>query len=177
MSIVQWKDNKVVYIGSNLSNIEPTKLVKRYSQKKKKKIECVQPAYFYQYNQGTGGVDLLDWFVSQYRPTIHAKKCYWPLFANCVELMIVASWRLHVNVGASPRLDLLDFIRSVVTGLLKNGSSVTSGPSGRRIINNNVGPHHPVNAETQGRCLQCKKILSKNVVPVMFACILLYVFL
>ena len=75
--------------------------------------------------------------------------------------MIVASWRLHVNVGDSPRLDLLDFILSVVTGLLKNRSSVTSGPNGRRIINNNVGPHHPVNAETQGRCLQCKKIQSK----------------
>ena len=40
-SIVQWKDNKVVYIGSNFNNIEPTKMVKRYSQRDKKKIDCV----------------------------------------------------------------------------------------------------------------------------------------
>ena len=76
--------------------------------------------------------------------------------------MIVSSWRLHVNARASPRLDLLDFIRSVVSRLLKNGSAVTSGPSGRRVINNNVGPHHPVNAETQGSCLQCKKSTVKK---------------
>lgn len=33
VSIVQWKDNKVVYIGSNYTNIEPTKVAKRYSRK------------------------------------------------------------------------------------------------------------------------------------------------
>ena len=40
-SIVQWKDNKVVCFGSNFSNIEPTKMVKRLSQREKKKISCV----------------------------------------------------------------------------------------------------------------------------------------
>ena len=74
MSIVHLKDNKVVYLGSNFSNIEPTKMMKHYSQREKKKISCVQPFSFYQYNQGMGGVDLLDRFISQYRPTIQAKK-------------------------------------------------------------------------------------------------------
>ena len=37
VSIVQWKDNKVVYLGSNFSNIEPTKMVKRYCQVKRKR--------------------------------------------------------------------------------------------------------------------------------------------
>ena len=37
VSIVQWKDNKLVNLGSNFSNIEPTKMVKRYSQRKKKR--------------------------------------------------------------------------------------------------------------------------------------------
>ena len=50
MSIVQWKNNKVVYFGSNFSNIEPIKMVKRYSQREKKKISGVQPFCFYQYN-------------------------------------------------------------------------------------------------------------------------------
>ena len=64
MSIVQWKDNTVDYIGSSFSNIEPTKLVKRYSQKEKKKIEFVQSVCFHQYNQGMGGVNLLDRFIA-----------------------------------------------------------------------------------------------------------------
>ena len=46
MSIVQSKDNKVVYLGSNFSNIEPTKMVKRYSQREKKKFSCVQSFCF-----------------------------------------------------------------------------------------------------------------------------------
>ena len=59
VSIVQWKNNKVVFLGSNFSNIELTKMVKRYSQRGKKKISCVQPFCFYQYNQAIGDIDLL----------------------------------------------------------------------------------------------------------------------
>ena len=66
VSIVQWKDNKVIYLGSNFSYLEPTKMVKCYSQRGKKKIGCVQPFCFYQCNQDMGGVDLLDRFKSQY---------------------------------------------------------------------------------------------------------------
>ena len=95
-----------------------------------------------------GGVDLRDRFISQYRPSIQAKKWYWPLFLNCIEMLTVAAWRLHVTVQGSPHLDLLDFIRSVVAGLLQNSRRfAVSGPSGRRIINNNIGQHYPVNAK------------------------------
>ena len=119
VSIVQWKDNNIVYMGSNVCNIAPTKMLKRHSQRERKRIECAQSFCFYLYTQGMGGVDLLDRFISQYRPTIQGKKWYWPLFLNCVQMIIVATWRLHVAVQISPRLDLLDFIRSVVAGLLK----------------------------------------------------------
>ena len=50
VSIVQWKDNKVVYMGSNFCNVEPTKMVKCYSQRERKRIDCVQPFCFYLYN-------------------------------------------------------------------------------------------------------------------------------
>ena len=80
VSIVQWKDNKVVYIASNFVNIAPKKVVKRYSQREKKKIDCSQHFCFYQYNQGKEGVDLLVRFISQYCPSVHGKKWYWPLF-------------------------------------------------------------------------------------------------
>ena len=58
-----------------------------------------------------------------------------------------------------PRLDFLEFIRSVVGGLLKTTSCAFSGPNGRIIINASVGLHHPVNAKTQGRCSNCKNAL------------------
>ena len=128
--------------------VKPTKMVKRYSQSEKKKISCVQPFCFYQYNQGMGGVDLVDRFISQYRPTIQTKMRYWSLFVNCGEMLTVAAWRLHVTVGTSPRLDFFESIRSVVGGLLKPTSSESSDPNGRKIINFSVGLHHFVNAKT-----------------------------
>ena len=118
-----------------------------------------------------GGVDLLDRFISQSRPTIQAKEWYWPLFVNCIEMLTVAAWRLHVTVQTSLHLDFLDFIRSVVAALLKNTYSLSSGPSGKRIMNKIVSLHHPVNAESQGRCVNCKKN-TVNVKNVVFACIL-----
>ena len=151
------------YMGSNFSNIEPTKKVKRFSQRDKKRIDCVQPFCFYLYNQGMGGVDLLDRFISQYQPSIQAKKWYWPLFLNCIEMLTVAAWSLHVTVQGSLHLDLLDFIRSVVAGLLKNSRRpAVSDPSRRRIINNSIGQHYPVNTERQGHCANSKKNTVKK---------------
>ena len=98
VSIVQWKDNKVVHMGSNFCNIEPSKMVKRYCRREWKKINCVQPFCFYLCNQAMEGVDLLDRFISQYRPTIQGKKWYWPLFLNCVQMITVAAWRFQVAV-------------------------------------------------------------------------------
>ena len=89
-------------------------MVKHYSQREKNKISCVQPFCFYHYNLDMGGVDLLDRFISQYRPTVQAKKWYWPLFVNCIEMLTVAAWRLHVTLGTFPRLDFREFIRLVV---------------------------------------------------------------
>ena len=75
-------------------------------------------------------------------------------------------------MGTSPRLDFLEFIRSILGGLLKTTSSESSGPNGRQIINPSVDVHHPANAKTQGRCSKYKKSTVKNVKNVVFACIL-----
>ena len=75
-------------------------------------------------------------------------------------MLTVAVWRPHVTVGASSRLHFLEFILSVVRGLLKTTCSTSLG---RRIINTIDGLHHPVNAETQGCCSNCKKNTVKNV--------------
>ena len=84
----------------------------------------------------------------------------------------MAAWRLLVTVGISARLDFLEFIRSVVDGLLKTTSSASSGLNERRIINTSVGVYQPANTKFQERCSNCKKCTVKNVKNVVFACIL-----
>ena len=69
----------------------------------------------------------IDRLISQYRPKIQAKKWYWLLFVNCIKMLTVAVWKLHVTLRAFPRLDFLEFIQSVVRGLLKTTSSSSSG--------------------------------------------------
>ena len=109
-------------------------MLKRYSQRDKKKIDCVNRSASTSTNKAWEVLICLTG-VSQYRAIIQAKKWYWPLFVNCIEMLTMGVWRLHVTVQTSPHLDFLDFIRSVVAGLLKNMSSSSSGPSERRIIN------------------------------------------
>ena len=61
----------------------------------------------------------------------------------------MVAWRLHVTVGTSPRLDFLEFFRSVVGSWLKTVSFASSDPNERIIMNTNVGLHHLANAETR----------------------------
>lgn len=49
--IVQWKGDKVVYMGSITLGIEHMSKVKRYSQKAKMKINILQPLHFYECNK------------------------------------------------------------------------------------------------------------------------------
>ena len=105
-------------------------------------------------------MDLFDRFASQCRPTLQAKKRYWPLLDNGIEMLTVTAGRLDVTVQASLHLDFLLFICSVAAGLLQNTTGSTSlRPSGRRIMNNSVGLHHPVNTKCKGLCDNCEKTL------------------
>ena len=74
--LMQWNDNRVVHMASNFAGVQPVKAVKRFSQRPKKRIDVFQPHCFMRYNQEIGSVDLLSDFISQYTPTIHAKKWY-----------------------------------------------------------------------------------------------------
>ena len=85
----------------------------------------------------------------------------------------VATWRLHVAAGISPRLDFVEFIQSVVSGLLKTISSASSCPNGRRIINNQCWSAPPSKRKNSRTLLKLQnKYCKKNVKNVLFACIL-----
>ena len=63
---MSWKDNKAVYMGSNQHGPEPVGHVTRYVKEARAKIPVACPNLVKKYNQGMGGVDLLDSMVANY---------------------------------------------------------------------------------------------------------------
>ena len=74
--IVKWKDSKVVCVASSHDTVNPMLPTKRFSQSQKKYIQIPQPAMIRSYNQYMDSGDLLDRFISQYRPVITSKTWY-----------------------------------------------------------------------------------------------------
>ena len=81
LAVSGWKDNKPVYVCSNIHNAEPSVFAKRWCGKQKKKVDLPMPLMIREYNQGMGGVDLFDEIVALYRPRIRKRKWWWCLFA------------------------------------------------------------------------------------------------
>ena len=61
-----------------------------------------QPAVIAAYNQGMGGVDLLDRALSDLRPVIRGKKWYGPLVINALNIAFVYTWRVFRIVTEEP---------------------------------------------------------------------------
>ena len=96
---VKWNDNQCVTVATNFSTVEPLHKAKRWSSAKKASIDLPQPAVVHEYNLHMGGVDILDRFMSNYRPVFRSKKWWWPLFINGLNMAVVAAWRLHVEAS------------------------------------------------------------------------------
>ena len=129
-----WNDNKPVYAVSNLHGVNPVTQKKRYSKAENTHVELGCPRIIAEYNQHMGGVDLCDRFLSEYRPTIKGKKWWFSLFIHGLNTLLVAAWRLHVNLGG--KCAQLDFLRDVSRCLLKAG--VVRTPRNRQ------NPRHPL---------------------------------
>ena len=65
-----------------------------------------------------GGVDLVDQQIACYRPKIRKRKWWWPIWTWSLSLMLVNSWRLWNIVKTEKKINLLTFLRQVVTELL-----------------------------------------------------------
>ncbi|KAL1416974.1 hypothetical protein MTO96_027272 [Rhipicephalus appendiculatus] len=157
---VKWNDNKCVCVATNYDGSHPTTTVTRYSRKERKRVPVPQPRVIQQYNKHMGGVDLLDRFISDYRPCLHGKKWYWPLLSNLLVTLRVAAWRLYTEVGSQPPLDQLQFTRLIVQGLLTKRLDTRErpGPSGALVFHSKEGHgHHLVPLGKQSRCRQCTK--------------------
>lgn len=155
---VRWKDNSIVTIGTNYDNTTPLSKVKRWSKEKKEKINVPQPRLFAAYNQGMGGVDLLDQAVNNYRVTIQGKKWWWPLWTHMLNVAVVNAWRLYSMANADENIDLLLFVRNITRHYLRNFEKQTlqSKPAivPRSLIASESG-HFPKKLPKQLRCRQC----------------------
>ena len=157
--ITKWNDNSVVNVASNCLTHEPVRQVRR-RVKNQPNQEVSQPNLIRDYNQGMGGVDLMDRLLASYRPTIRGKKWYWPLFINALNVSVVAAWRVHCKVADEP-LSHLDFRREIAVCLLKTAPSKAKHPGGHTahqpqdVRYDGVG--HTAESTKQGRCKECQK--------------------
>ena len=67
--VVKWKDSAIVCFTSNCVNHEPEQVVQRRVGRAIEKVK--QPMLVRKYNQGMGGVDLMDKLLGSYRQTFH----------------------------------------------------------------------------------------------------------
>ena len=113
------------------------------------------------YNNGMGGVDVMDRLLGSYRPRICGKKCYWLSVINGLNVSVVAAWRLHCALAPKPmshlafRREIALCLRKTPTGFLR--SQVTGGrvPHLRSSLRFDGVDHTKVTC-TQRRCKMCQ---------------------
>ena len=80
VTLVRWKDNKLVTVASTLYGKEPMKRVRRYIKDKSDRVEIDQPNSISVYDKTMAGVDRMDQSIGAYMINIRSKKWWWPLF-------------------------------------------------------------------------------------------------
>lgn len=166
--VCRWNDSSVVTVASNYATHEPISKAKRYSRIEKKRVDIPQPALIQRYNEGMGGVDLLDRLLGSYRPQLRSKKWWWNLFSNALNMGVVASWLIHCEIhkGTESELSHLEFRRNITMALLNSQMKVSSrpGPKPHLPILNRKTDNHYLVPFTQGRCAVCQKNVRKQCV-------------
>ena len=160
--VVQWIDNGLVTVISNIDSVEPIRKTFRWSQAEKKRIDVDQPNVIQMYNMYMGGVDRMDQNINKYRSSIRVRKWFWPIFIHLMEAAVSNAWMLYRDHEYShAKLSLLEFRRQIARHYLNYDVS-TSGVVIRR--NHQQNDMHLVNKTTRGRCRQCQK-------PTVYQCI------
>lgn len=95
VTVVKWLDNKCVTVISTFCGIEPVKDVKRWSVSSKEYIDVKKPNIIDVYNNGMGGVDLMDMLVELYRVDIRGKRFYLRIIFHLIDICVVNAWLLY----------------------------------------------------------------------------------
>ena len=161
--VCKWNDNNIVNIASNFCSHEPVQKVKR-RVKRAADLNVTQPFLGKKYNDGMGGVDVMDRLLSSYRPRIRGKKWYFPLITNAINIAVVAAWRLHCAVQEIS-MSHIEFRQNLTVCLLmmnnhrskdRFSSDVPSSGALPRDVRRDNMKHTPT-LTSQGRCMVCGK--------------------
>lgn len=76
-----------------------------------KKINVPQPKCISDYNTHMDGVEKRDWVIDKYRIKIHAKKWYFPVFTNPIDMAVMNADVLYCM--ANDNISILEFRRIV----------------------------------------------------------------
>ena len=109
-------------IASNHFTHEPVHRIER-RVRGKGTIEVAKPNIIRLYNKGMGGVDLMDRLLGSHRPTIRAKKWWWPLMTNLLNISIVAGWKFYcIQHQKDAKITHLEFRRNISLVLTKSST-------------------------------------------------------
>ena len=86
LTLVRWKDNKVVTVVSTFVRKMPLRKAYRYVKAQNGRAEIEQPQSIFLYNKGKVGVDCIDQNFSSYMIGHRSKKWWWPVFRFCLDL-------------------------------------------------------------------------------------------
>ncbi len=166
VTVVSWKDNKLVLFASNCDGATPEQKVLRYCRDTKQKVLIRQPNSIKSYNQSMGGVDRADQNVATYRVGIRTKKWWWPLFAWVPDVAMQNAWLLYKQnkLPSDPAYDLLGFRREVVSVYLTKygqNSVLRRNLTFAADLRYDMVGHFSISNPTTRRCAVCGKNTRK----------------
>ena len=159
--VCKWHDNSIVNIASNHFTHEPVHRIKR-RVRGQGIIEVTQPNIIQLYNKGMGGVVLMDRLLGSYRPMIRAKKWWWPLMSNLLNISIVSAWKFYCVLHLKDaKITHLEFRRNISLVLTKSSTIRNQSQGGRHAdLPSKVrydGQDHNLLPCAQGRCVVYQK--------------------
>ena len=168
ITLVWWKDNKVVTVTSTFFGKMPLRKAHPYVKAQNGSTEIDQPQSIFLCNKGMWGVDRLDQNISSYMIRCCSKKWSWPVFRFCLDLSVKNAYRLYRQQKHSEwqhKLDLLGFWRSIVDTYyryLRKSTATNIFPPSRKLskVSDEVRHdviNHWIGKEKQRRSASCQK--------------------
>ena len=88
LTLVRWKDNKVVTVASTFVGKMPLRKAHRYVKAQNGRTKIDKPQSIFLYNKGMRTVDHPDQNISSYMKAHRSKKWWWPVFHFCLDLSV-----------------------------------------------------------------------------------------
>ncbi|PSN32752.1 hypothetical protein C0J52_23332 [Blattella germanica] len=114
--LTKWYNNSSVLLGSNYEGIgENVGTCQRWDKTKKQFTQVPRPEVVKHYNEGMGGVDKFDFFISIYRIFLKSKKWTLRMITHGLDLAVTNSWLEYkkkaeqLGLPSNKTLDLIHF--------------------------------------------------------------------